>query len=200
MHQEVQTLLSVEDPILHKVIHTVHTPIVVSTNNVFHDLMSCLIEQQIHYRSTKKIFAKLLAKADVQQLTVSNFELLEERGLSTSNLSIKKYEAIHDVLYFFEHNSIDWHTLTDATIRQKLVALKGISDWTVDMILLYTLERKNIVPTDDYHLKKIMSSLYGFSPNRGTKAAIRQIAQQWYPNQSLAVQYLFAWKDFHKKK
>ncbi|MEL6675333.1 MAG: hypothetical protein AAFR61_24200 [Bacteroidota bacterium] len=42
---------------------------------VFHDLMSCIIEQQIHYRSTKKTFARLLGKAGIDVLTVENFEI-----------------------------------------------------------------------------------------------------------------------------
>jgi len=39
-------------------------PPLASTGDVFHDLMSCVVEQQIHYRSTKKIFAKALERAD----------------------------------------------------------------------------------------------------------------------------------------
>jgi len=49
------------DPILSNIINCIDFPKIVSTNNVFHDLISCVCEQQIHYRSTKKIFQKMLA-------------------------------------------------------------------------------------------------------------------------------------------
>jgi len=53
------------DPILKEVIATIPFPQIVSTKNVFHDLMSCVLEQQIHYRSTKKIFQKMLDKSNL---------------------------------------------------------------------------------------------------------------------------------------
>ncbi len=48
--------LAQADPVLEKIIGTVPEPIFESTQNVFSDLMSCILEQQIHYRSTKRIF------------------------------------------------------------------------------------------------------------------------------------------------
>lgn len=51
------------DPILRNIITQIEKPFIISTNDVFHDLMSCIIEQQIHYRSTKKIFAKAMERA-----------------------------------------------------------------------------------------------------------------------------------------
>ena len=44
------------DPVLKKIIETIPEPNIESTNDVFFDLMSCVLEQQIHYRSTKRIF------------------------------------------------------------------------------------------------------------------------------------------------
>jgi len=44
------------DPMLEKIIDTIPAPNIESTNDVFFDLMSCVLEQQIHYRSTKRIF------------------------------------------------------------------------------------------------------------------------------------------------
>lgn len=44
------------DPVLKKIIETIPEPNIESTNDVFFDLMSCVLEQQIHYRSTKRVF------------------------------------------------------------------------------------------------------------------------------------------------
>jgi len=44
------------DPVLKKIIETIPAPNIKSTNDVFFDLMSCVLEQQIHYRSTKRMF------------------------------------------------------------------------------------------------------------------------------------------------
>jgi DNA-3-methyladenine glycosylase II len=197
---KIKTLLESDDEILHQIIQTLPPPSFISTKNVFHDLMSCLIEQQIHYRSTKKIFSKLLTKAGITHLTTDNFEQLEESGLASCSLSMKKYEAIHEAHLFFQQQKINWEETSDKVARAHLTNLKGVSHWTANMILLYTLRRPNIVPISDYHLKQIMSKLYGFSPSRKVKKSIEAIAQQWSPYQSLAVLYLLDWKSFHKTR
>lgn len=61
------------DSVLKNIINTIELPKIETTNNVFHDLMSCVIEQQIHYRSTKKIFQKMLDDSGIEVLTPSNF-------------------------------------------------------------------------------------------------------------------------------
>jgi len=55
--------LSDVDQKLKSVIEQVKLQRPVSTNQVFHDLMSCIIEQQIHYRSTKTHFQKLIEQS-----------------------------------------------------------------------------------------------------------------------------------------
>jgi DNA-3-methyladenine glycosylase II len=45
------------------------------------------------------------------------------------------------------------------------------------MILLYTLKRPNVLPSDDFHVKKIMIKLYGLDPNVKLKAQMLEVAQ-----------------------
>ena len=99
MQKRVIQHLSAKDNILKQVISEVEWPATTSTNNVFHDLMGCVIEQQIHYRSTKKTFAKLLMKASLQELTLDNFEQLEE-VLGDVKLSMRKYETLKESWIF----------------------------------------------------------------------------------------------------
>ena len=67
------------------------------------------------------------------------------------------------------------------------------------MILLYTLQRPNVFPYDDFHLKQIMTSLYGLNPSVKLKAQMIAIADEWGENKSLAVRYLLAWKESNKR-
>ncbi|KER10997.1 MAG: hypothetical protein HY22_01135 [[Candidatus Thermochlorobacteriaceae] bacterium GBChlB] len=61
---DAKQLLSERDPMLKKIIGAIPKPVTQSTYDVFFDLMSCILEQQIHYRSAKKIFQKMLDKAN----------------------------------------------------------------------------------------------------------------------------------------
>ena len=190
--------LSAKDNILKQVIAEVEWLLVASTRNVFHDLLSCIIEQQIHYRSTKKTFAKLLAKASLEELTLDNFEQLEE-VLGDVKLSMKKYETLERILEFFDLHSPDWTRLSDTEVREILGSITGVGTWTVDKILLYTLERPNVFPAQDYHLRLVMEQLYNIGPKRIT-AEMKKVAKNWAPYQSFGVKYLLAWKEANKSR
>jgi DNA-3-methyladenine glycosylase II len=193
MNRALQELVS-KDKELEKIITRIQIPEIQSTKNVFHDLMSCIIEQQIHYRSTKKTFQKLLIHSGIHQLTIENFRVFETAGLQKANLSMKKWETIQRTLDFFEESKIDWFKLTDQELRTTLKGIGGIGPWTQDMILLYTLERPNIIPYEDYHLKEIMTKVYGLNPNSGLKAQMKSIGANWHPHGSVATRILFEWK------
>jgi DNA-3-methyladenine glycosylase II len=188
------------DPILERIIRQISRPIFQSTKDVFHDLMSCIIEQQIHYRSTKKIFAKALERAGIEHLTLENFHLFEKHALSQIKLSTNKYETMSALMEYWNKNQLDFEKLSDEEVVVELSAIKGIGKWTIDMILLYTLGRPNIFPSDDFHLKQIMVSLYNLDPAAKLKAQMLAIAENWGNQKSLAVRYLLAFKEFQKSQ
>lgn len=193
---ETEKILSNNDLILAKVILQIPKPEIESTNDVFHDLVSCIFEQQIHYRSTKRIFAKALEKSSIEHLTLDNFYLVEEHYLKNSNLATGKYETLLAFIDYWSNNTKDFNTLSDNEVVKELSSIKGIGKWTIDMILLYTLQRQNVFPYDDYHLKQIMVSLYGLNEKVKLKAQMLEIAENWGEHKSLAVLYLLAFKKF----
>jgi len=69
----------------------------------------------------------------------------------------------------------------------------------VDMILLYTLQRPDVFPYDDFHLKQIMTSLYGLDSKLKLKAKMIEISEKWGNQKSLAVLYLLDWKNYQKR-
>lgn len=194
----LETNLSIADPIIGNIIQQLEKPTIISTNDVFHDLMSCIIEQQIHYRSTKRIFAKALERAGIERLSIDNFHLLEKFALSQIKLSMNKLETINAFVYYWNKNKLDFNTLSDEEVIQELASIKGIGKWTIDMILLYTLQRPAIFPYDDFHLKQIMIDLYQLNPTVRLKAQMLEIANNWGNQKSLAVLYLLEWKKQNK--
>mgnify|MGYP001086728013 CR=1 FL=1 len=200
MNLSIKTLLSNNDEVLKPIIQEVTLPTLASSKSVFHDLMSCVIEQQIHYRSSKNTFTKLLQVANIELLTLGNFSVLEEKALGGVKLSTRKYETMERVLEFFWQNSPDWQNLSDEEVRKTLGAIKGIGKWTIDMILLYTLGRADIFPVDDYHLKQLMTRLYKLDPKVKLAANMKVIAEQWAPYRSFGVKYLLAFKEYEKTK
>jgi DNA-3-methyladenine glycosylase II len=167
------------DAQLERIIARVPPPEVACTHDVFHDLMSCILEQQIHYRSTKRIFQK--------------------KALPSAKLSVQKSETVLQTIAYFTEHGTEWQSLSDAEVRVQLGQIKGIGAWTMDMILMYTLQRPDVFPLDDFHLKEIMVKLYKLNPDVKLKAQMRDVATAWATHKSLAVKYLLAWKTLSKK-
>ncbi|MEN8928153.1 MAG: hypothetical protein ABF242_00125 [Flavobacteriales bacterium] len=184
-----------QDEILKRVINSSGMMEFQSTNNVFNDLMSCVLEQQIHYRSAKQIFQRMLAKAELTELNLANFAQFEEFGMRDYKISMKKLESMNAVVTYFEQNSHNWAQLEDHEIRTILSSIQGIGDWTIDMILLFTLGRPNIFPWGDFHLKNCMTELYDIKSRY--KANMNEIAELWQPFSSVATLFLL---EFKKKK
>lgn len=188
------------DAVLAKIMERGIVPNWESTHNVFHDLVSCIVEQQIHYRSSKKIFAKALERAGINQLMPANFDTFEQFGLAPLALSEAKYATLLAVVEFWRTHSLSFETMSDAEVRATLLTIKGIGPWTIDMILLFTLQRPHVVPYDDYHLKQIMIGHYALNPKVKLKAQMQAVAEFWGDYSSLAVLYLLASKQFSKLK
>jgi DNA-3-methyladenine glycosylase II len=199
MNNQAISQLQNADDVLKKIIEIIELPTIETTNDVFHDLMSCILEQQIHYRSTKRIFQKMLQTANIERLTLDNFAEFEKTAFANSKLAIGKFETVERIVDFFTVNKINWALLNNDEVIEKLSSIKGIGKWTIDMILLYTLERPDVFPYDDFHLKEIMVKLYGLNLNVKLKAQMLDVAEVWGAHKSLAVKYLLAWKEFNKK-
>lgn len=198
MNKKAIEFLSNNDEVLREIISQIELPVIESTGSVFHDLISCILEQQIHYRSTKRIFQKMLERASIQILEPGNFGDFEERSISSVKFSLRKLETVVGIVEFWEENQVDWKLLDDEEVCTKLSNIKGVGRWSIDMILLYTLERPNVFPIDDFHLKQVMTHLYKLNPKTRLKAQMIEVSNGWGEHKSLAVKYLLAWKKIVK--
>ena len=111
---------------------------------------------------------------------------------------MKKYETLLNIVQYWEVKDVEWSELLDDEIRNKLLQIKGVGNWSIDMILIYTLNRPNVFSFDDFHTKQIMTRLYGLNPNSNLKSQMEEISKSWSPFMSTAFLYLIEWKKFNK--
>jgi 3-methyladenine DNA glycosylase/8-oxoguanine DNA glycosylase len=80
--------------------------------------------------------------------------------------------------------------MEDEEIIERISQVRGIGRWTVEMMLLFRLGRPNVLPVDDYGVRKGMQLLYKLRelPN---KAAMRRRALKWEPWCSVASWYMW---------
>jgi DNA-3-methyladenine glycosylase II len=72
----------------------------------------------------------------------------------------------------------------------RLVSIKGVGCWTVEMLLMYSLERMDVLPADDFGVRegyRVLKSL----PEQPKPRAMRELAQAWSPHRTVASWYLW---------
>jgi DNA-3-methyladenine glycosylase II len=92
----------------------------------------------------------------------------------------------------------DWEILSDVQVIDLLTQIKGIGKWTVEMVLMFTLQRPDVLPVDDLGIQQAFAKLYGVDLHQQKRQLFRQmqdIAAPWSPYRSYACFYLWRYKD-----
>ena len=117
--------------------------------------------------------------------------------LRSVGLSNKKSEYIKAIAKFFNENKIsikDFEKMSDEEIRKQLITIKGIGHWTIDMFLMFTLNRLDIFPVLDLGIKKGFAKFFGLK-NMPSEHLMRKKANKWKPYRSIAAHYLWSISD-----
>lgn len=157
-------------------------------------LIRAVAYQQLHAKAGDAILNRLLSIyghefPSPHQLLSTSFEALRACGFSA-----KKIETISGIASAALTGIVPTRTqadlMTDEDLIARLVILKGIGRWTVEMLLIFTLERMDVLPADDFgvahgyqRLKKLATA-----PKR---KELSEIAQAWSPHRTIASWYLW---------
>jgi DNA-3-methyladenine glycosylase II len=116
-------------------------------------------------------------------------ERLRGAGLSRAKTAAMKDIAKH-TLAGVVPNSRAIARLTDLEIVERLTVVRGVGPWTVEMLLIFTLGRPDVLPVTDYGVRKGFALTYGWkelpSPNE-----LREFGERWRPYRSTAAWYFW---------
>lgn len=80
--------------------------------------------------------------------------------------------------------------LPDADLIERLTTLRGVGRWTVEMLLIYTLERADILPADDFGVRQGYRRLKRLE-RTPTAGQMRGLGPLWSPHRTVATWYLW---------
>lgn len=192
-----------QDTVLASLIERVEPAPIPPTRGVFFDLVSCVVDQQIPHRSRGVYLKKVMDLLEGDEPTPRNVYAIREDDWSRYKLAGHKYHTLLRLAdHWNEHDfeELDWDAHSDGEIKALLTAIKGIGPQTADLILLYTLQRPNVFPVNDYHLKIILAQVYDLDPEQKVAPQLLALAEKWAPYCSLATRYLLAYKELVAKK
>lgn len=169
------------------------------SGNVYYDLLESIVSQQLSVKAADTIFKRFLTLFPDQYPHPASVALLEVDQLRSVGLSFQKSAYIKNVATFAIENqmeNMDWHSLNDQEIISQLTTIKGVGVWTVQMILIFSLQRPDVFPVDDLGVQQGLVKLYQLSEQgKELKKKMLELSEPWRPYRSVAARLLWRWKD-----
>ena len=202
--------LAAADPKLGKLIERVgpFSLRVASSQSPFEALVESIIYQQLHGKAAATIHRRLLEgfhdicgignHPSPQHLLDCPNEQLRAAGLSKNkmlalrDLAAKTIDGTVPTLAHIRR-------MSDEAIIEHLTQVRGIGRWTVEMLLIFRLGRPNVLPVDDYGVRKGFALTFqGLKPTTKvtpdllpSAADMERRAKKWTPWRSVATWYLW---------
>lgn len=92
-------------------------------------------------------------------------------------------------------------TMSNEEIIERLTTVRGVGPWTVEMLLIFTLGRTDVLPVTDYGVRKGFAVTYGWK-ELPTPKELLQHGEKWRPHRTTAAWYFWRaleLKDDEKK-
>ncbi|CAN1543237.1 AlkA 3-methyladenine DNA glycosylase/8-oxoguanine DNA glycosylase [Methylophilaceae bacterium] len=124
-----------------------------------------------------------------QQVIAAEFDDLRACGFSGRKIETLKGIA-QSALTGLVPTRSDALKMSDENLIHQLITLKGIGQWTVEMLLMFTLARMDILPADDFAIVEGYKRLKKLTVAPKRKE-ITEIAQAWRPYRTVASWYLW---------
>jgi DNA-3-methyladenine glycosylase II len=189
------SFLMQSDPILATVIERVGACQLRSDDG---DLLYCLAETIIYQQLSGKAAASIHRKflqlySDKPFPTATDILNTPDETLRSAGLSRAKVLYLKDLAAKVQAGFptiADLELLDDEAIIQQLIAIKGIGRWSAQMLLIFRLNRLDVLPVDDLGVRSAIQKLYQLDdlPNKKT---IEALGQKWRPYCSIAAWYLW---------
>lgn len=189
--QAVCNQLAAIDPDLKIILEKYGFPPMWTRNNTFESLLHIILEQQVSLASALATLNKL--KERLQDIRPDNILLLNDEEMKTCYVSRQKAVYIRGLAQAILSGSIvlqDFETMTDEAIRGQLIQLKGIGHWTIDVYLMFVLQRSDFFPIGDVALVNALKHLKNLDKSI-LKENLLVLAEKWKPNRSVASMMLW---------
>lgn len=189
--QELCDHLASQDQDLKLILENHGYPPMWTRENTFETLVHIVLEQQVSLASALASLNKL--KEKLTEITPENILKLSDEEMRECYVSRQKNNYIKGLASAIVNGEIDFEQLSKMSndeARKTLVNLKGIGNWTVDVYLIFTLQRADIFPVGDLAAVNAIKRLKQLPP-KVTKEEILEISEKWKPFRSVASMILW---------
>jgi DNA-3-methyladenine glycosylase II len=129
--------------------------------DLFAALVNSIVGQQISMKAADTIWARLLDRVGV--ITPESILAVPAEEIQKCGMTMKKALYIQDAAQKILNGEFNIHELAelpDDEVCKRLSSLNGIGVWTAEMLMIFSMQRKDIVSWGDLALKRGMMALY----------------------------------------
>ncbi len=166
------------------------------TSSVFGALAEAIVYQQLTGKAAATIFARLCAlfPRTHEGLVARRVLRASDGALRGAGLSRSKVASLRDLARRAEAGEIptlaEARGMDDDTIVERLTEVRGIGRWTAEMFLIFRLGRPDVLPVDDYGVRKGFAVAFK-KRTLPSREAIQRRGERWKPYRTVASWYLW---------
>jgi DNA-3-methyladenine glycosylase II len=189
--------LRAADPVLAGMLDDVggEVPAWTPTGDPYGAIIRAIVSQQLSVGAARAIHGRLLARFDDREPTPAEVLADDPEGLKSVGLSRAKVVSLRSLAEHLDDGSLELHALAalddDALIAQ-LTEVKGIGEWTAQVLLVTELARPDVLVAGDLVIRRAVERGFKLAvlPSRDELYAL---AEPWRPYRSTACALLWAW-------
>lgn len=166
----------------------------------YESLVRAVMFQQIHGKAAEAILGRFVALFPESGFpTPENVLSLDESTLRSVGLSRQKVSYIQAIAAGAHEGIVparrsDVIRLDDETIIERLTSIRGVGRWTVEMLLIFTLGRLDVLPVGDFGVRAGFDRI-ARRREPVTPKQLAAIGTRWAPYRSVAAWYLWRAAD-----
>ena len=193
--------LAKTDPVMKRLIREVgpFTLTPRSKRSPFESLARAIAYQQLHDKAAESIVRRFVALFPTKRFPQpADVLAMNEQAIRGAGFSRAKVAALRDLAAKTLDGTVPAgaivRKLDDEAIIARLIAVRGIGRWTVEMLLIFQLGRPDVLPVDDFGVRNGFRIAYG-RRSMPTPNAVRQYGERWKPYRTAAAWYLWRAAD-----
>ena len=162
---------------------------------LYEALVRAIAHQQLHGKAAEAILARFVALhpgepfPSPDRVLATSAELMRGCGFSAAKLA-----AIQDICARTLDGTVPTRRqaarLSDDALIERLTTIRGVGRWTVEMLLIFTLGRPDVLPVDDFGVREGYRLLFGLDIQPKPRA-LAELGLAWAPHRSMATWYLY---------
>lgn len=159
--------------------------------DLFKGLISSIIGQQVSSKAADTVWKRF--ELLVGDVTPQNVAAVDVADIQSRGMTMRKavyIKSIAEQICCGTFNLEELETLSDDEIIKRLKSLPGIGIWTAEMLMIFSMQRQNIVSWDDLAIRRGMMRLYGKTELK--REAFEGYKKRYAPYGSVASLYLWA--------